>query len=512
MPTSSTRGDQPLYQQLRETLRREIADGTLPTGSRLPSSRQLARDLHVSRVTVVTAYAELEAEGIIESRAGSGTFVLPPWQSPRPAGGNGEGTLPLAEGELGLPAWQHGLAPAVHPERAALLGHVLRGPLTPDAIGFAWGAGDPRLVPLAEFRRALVDILDRDSAAALGPEAAPGYLPLRYWLAGYLRQHGLDVTSDDVLITGGTQQTISLIAETLLRPGDAVVTEAPTWPGALEAFEAVGARVIGIPVDRAGMQTEPLVAAVEREHPRLIYTVPTFQNPTGAVMSAQRRRMLCALAARHEVPVLEDDHVREVRFGQPIPPPLAAFDRRGNVIHAGGFTKSLIPALRIGYVVARGPLREALIARKRAADLFGSALMQRALASFLESGAVARHWRRVSRVSGRRHAAMLRALEHHFPPGSRWSGVSGGLVLWVRVPEGVSVAALHDSALAAGVGFARGAAFFPEPAEQPFLRLNFAAVEEAEIERGIAILGGLVHDQLGRGGLDPPSDERHAAR
>jgi DNA-binding transcriptional MocR family regulator len=260
------------------------------------------------------------------------------------------------------------------------------------------------------------------------------------------------------------------------------------------------------------MQTEPLVAAVEREHPRLIYTVPTFQNPTGAVMSAQRRRMLCALAARHEVPVLEDDHVREVRFGQPIPPPLAAFDRRGNVIHAGGFTKSLIPALRIGYVVAHGPLREALIARKRAADLFGSALMQRALASFLESGAVARHWRRVSRVSGRRHAAMLRALEHHFPPGSRWSGVSGGLVLWVRVPEGVSVAALHDSALAAGVGFARGAAFFPEPAEQPFLRLNFAAVEEAEIERGIAILGGLVHDQLGHGGLDPPSDERHAAR
>ena len=506
MLTLDTRDHQPLYQQIVETLRREIADGTLPAGTRLPSSRQLARDVRVSRITVVTAYAELEAEGLIESRAGSGAFVLPPWSPPRLG-------QPAAEtDEPDLPAWQRNLAPTVHPERAELLGHVLRGPLTSDAIGFAWGAGDPRLIPLPEFRRALVDVLDRDAGAALGPEGGAGSLPLRYWLAGYLRQNGLDVTSDDVLITGGTQQTISLIAETLLQPGDAVITEAPTWPGALEAFEASGARVIGVPVDRAGMQLDGLETVLEREQPRLIYTVPTFQNPTGAVMSVRRRRGLCELAARHGIPVLEDDHVREVRFGQPIPPPLAAFDWRGNVIHAGGFTKSLIPTLRLGYVVARGPLREALIARKRAADLFGSALMQRTLAGFLECGAVARHWRRVSRVYGRRHTAMLRALQRQFPAGSHWSGVSGGLVLWVRVPEGVSVAALHEAALAAGVGFARGAAFFPEPADQPYLRLNFAAVEEGEIERGITILGSLVHDQVRHGGLDPPPDDRHTAR
>ena len=510
MLTLYSHDDQPLYQQIMETLRREIADGTLPAGSRLPSSRQLARDLRVSRITVVTAYAELEAEGVIESRAGSGTFVLPPWEPPRPARGDGKAAL-LPE-VADLPAWQQGLASPAHPERADLLGHVLRGPLTPDVIGFSWGAGDPRLIPLTEFRRALVDVLDRDAAAALGPEGGAGYLSLRYWLAGYLRQNGLDVTSDDVLITGGTQQTISLIAETLLQPGDAVVTEAPTWPGALEAFEAVGARVIGIPVDRAGMQPDHLVNALDQERPRLIYTVPTFQNPTGAVMSAPRRRALCELAERHGIPVFEDDHVREVRFGQPIPPPLAAFDRRGNVIHAGGFTKSLIPTLRIGYVVARGPLREALIARKRTADLFGSALMQRTLAGFLESGAVARHWRRVSRAYHRRHTVMLRSLERYFPPGSRWSGVSGGLVLWVRVPEAVSVAALHEAALAAGVGFARGAAFFPEPADQPFVRLNFAAVEENDIERGIAILGGLVQDQLRHHGLDPPAGEGRAVR
>ena len=214
--------------------------------------------------------------------------------------------------------WQRDLVHPVNVEREATLGHVLRGPLTPDTIGFAWGAGDPRLIPMTEFRRALADVLDRDGPTALGPEGGAGYPPLRDWLAAYLRQNGLDATPDDILLTSGTQQTISCVAATLLQPGDRVITEVPTWPGALEVFEAAGARVIGIPLDRGGMQHDRLVDALEHEQPRLIYTVPTFQNPTGAVMSALRRRALCALAEQYGVPILEDDHVREVRFGQPI--------------------------------------------------------------------------------------------------------------------------------------------------------------------------------------------------
>jgi DNA-binding transcriptional MocR family regulator len=510
MLTLQPSSDRPLHRQITETLRREIADGNFSAGTRLPSSRQLAHDLRISRITVVTAYAELEAEGVIEARVGSGTFVLPPWAPSRPVDRAGESASSLIAADL--PPWQLDLPQTVNPARAEMLGHVLSGPLTADAIGFAWGAGDPRLIPLAEFRRALVSVLDRDGPAVFGPEGGPGYPPLRRWLVGYLRQNGLDVTPDDLLITAGTQQSISLVAETLLHPGDSVIVETPTWPGALEAFEAVGARVIGIPLDEEGMRYDRLVEALEHERPRLIYTVPTFHNPTGRVMSARRRRALCTLAERYGVPILEDDHVREVRFGQPIPPPLAAFDRRGDVIHASSFTKSMIPTLRIGYLLARGPLRELLIARKRSADLFGSALMQRTLTAFLECGSVARHWRRVSRVYQRRHAVMLRALERHFPPGSRWSGVTGGLVLWVQVPEGISVAALHAAALAAGVGFARGDAFFPEPADQPYLRLNFAAVDEAEIERGIAILGRVMHDQIRRHGLDPPTSSRRPVR
>ena len=496
MLTLHPHGDEPMYQQITDNLRQEIVAGTLAAGTRLPSSRQLARDLRVSRITVATAYAELEAEGAVEAKPGSGTYVLPHWDVPTPTGVDAEAVT--SEGDGSMPGWQRGLVYPANLEREAMLSNVLYGPLVPDMVGFSWGAGDPRLLPFAEFRRALVGVIDRDGPVALGPEGGAGYLPLRVWLTSYLRKHGLKVIPDDILITGGTQQTISLIAGTLLRPGDSVITEVPTWPGALEAFEMAGARVIGIPLDREGMRLDSLVAAIEQEQPRLIYTVPTFHNPTGVVMSARRRRSLCAVAERYGIPVLEDDHVREVRFGNPLPPPLATFDRHGNVIHAGSFTKSLIPSLRIGYVVVRGPLREAMIYRKRASDLFGSALMQRTLAAFLESGAVARHWRRISRISRRRHNVMLRSMTTHFPAEARWSGVAGGQVLWVRAPDAVSVSALHAAAFDHGVGFARGSAFFPKPADQPYLRVNFAAVDEAHIVHGITVLGRLLH-QLGSG-------------
>ena len=175
------------------------------------------------------------------------------------------------------------------------------------------------------------------------------------------------------------------------------------------------------------------------------------------------------------------------------------------MIYASSFTKSLIPALRLGYVVARGPLREWLESLKRTSDPFSSTLMQRALCRYLEQGAAQRHWKRVSRVYRRRHATMISALARHFPPGCTWSGVAGGLVVWVGVPPGVSVSALYGEALRAGASFVAGAAFFPEPDDQPFLRLNFAAVEEEWIERGIAVLGAVLHDHLGAPARAAPS-------
>jgi DNA-binding transcriptional MocR family regulator len=481
--------DRPLYRQIGAGLRDEIAAGTLAVGARVPSSRQLARDLGVSRITVDNAYAELVAEGLLEARAGAGTFVLP-ILAPTEAGAT---TLPAP-----LPPWQARLAADGPSLRDQMLRQVLRGPIVDDTISFAWGAGDPRLAPLNEFRRLLSEVLDNDGAAALGPEHSEGYPPLRAALATYLRQFGLAVAPEEVLVTSGTQQAIALVCDALLRPGDTVVVELPTWPGVLDILESHRLRIVGVPLDAEGLRADALAAVLERERPGLIYTVPTFHNPTGGVMGAPRRRAVVALAQRHGVPILEDDHVREVHFGNPIPPPLAAFDPYGTVIHSGSFTKSLLPALRLGYIVARGPLYERLVTLKRGADLFSSTLLQRALCRYLEGGQIRRHWKHVSRIYRRRHAAMLSALARHFPPGTTWTGVAGGLVLWVGVPPQLSVTALFEDAVRAGVTFVAGAAFYPVPADQPFLRLNFAAVDEAQIERGIAVLGQLIQQHIER--------------
>jgi DNA-binding transcriptional MocR family regulator len=474
----------PLYVQIRERVKQDVAAGRLKPGERLPSSRQLARDLGVSRITTANAYAELEAEGIVEARAGSGTFVLPP-RAPLPS-------ISQPPAELSPPDWQRRLeGMRVHADRNRMLREAMRIHRSADVVPFGWARGDVRLFPIAELRRTIAEAIEEDGpAASLQYAPSEGHAPLRSAIAEYLRQLGVDARVDDVVITGGAQQAIDLIARALIRPGDRVAVEEPTYPGALEAFEAAGARLVGVPLDVDGMRVDALAAHLENGL-RLVYTVPTFHNPTGAVMSAGRRRELVALAARHGVPVLEDDYLREVRFGSPIPPPIAAFDPAGNVIHVGSFSKSLLPALRLGYVVARGPLRERLALLKRIADAGSSALLQRALHRHLAGGVLQSHWRRTSRIYRRRQAAMAQALKRHFPSTAAWTSPHGGVVMWVRVP-GISISDLFERAVPAGVSFGLGSAFFTEPADQPFMRLNFAAIDEGEIERGIAILGRLI--------------------
>lgn len=482
--------DTPLYLQIREGLRREIVAGTMAPGNRLPSTRQLASDLRVSRITVANAYAELEAEGLIEAKAGSGTFVLPSWNWTLAQG------LETVRDFDGPSRWQERLRDGPSMARDQVLREALRSPATDGIVSFAGSRGDVRLFPAAEFRRTITQVLHEDGAVALDYELSEGYLPLRQALARYLWNQGICAGPKEILITAGAQQAIELVARALLEPGDRVIVESPTYPGALVTFESRRAVVIGVPLDAEGMQADALEREIERTQPRLIYTVPTFHNPTGCVMSASRRCQVVRLAHQYGVPILEDEYLREVRFGNPIPPPLAICDRYGDVIHVGSFSKSLMPSLRLGYVVARGPILERLVAFRRALDICSSALLQRALCRYLESGAMHSHWKRVSRVYRRRQAVMNAALRRHFPAGARWTTVDGGLVLWVEVPPGISVARLFHEAQQAGISFAVGEAFFPRSEDQPFMRLNFAALDEARIERGVGALGELLRRQL----------------
>ncbi len=478
----------PLYQQLRDGIRSAIDCGRLAPGQRLPSSRQLALDLNVSRITTTAAYSELEADGLIESRRGAGTYVTTPW---RPTA-----IVRAATPSDVLPAWQSELTASSRPDQDRMMTDVSRFIRDGNYMSFGGARGDVRLFPLDLLRRTIADVLHQDSAGALDYELSAGYQPLRQTLANYLRRLGIDATAEDVIVTAGAQQAIDLLTRAITRPGDSVVVESPTYPGALQAFANHGLQLIDIPLDSNGMRIDILRRVLETQSPRLIYTVPTFHNPTGTVLSAARRRELVSLAHHYSIPIIEDDYLREVHFGSPVPPPLAAFDQHGNVIHVGSFSKSILPTMRLGYVVASGPLRERLIALRSITDVCSSSLTQRVLQRFLEDGSLHTYWKRTSRIYRRRQFAMIQALEAHFPVGTSWTVANGGHFLWITLPGEVDVDAVLNDAQAEGVSFSVGSPFFARPNKQPHMRLAFAPFTETEIQHGVQRIGRLAQRYL----------------
>ncbi len=472
----------PLYRQIQDFLRSEIQSGALAPGTRLPASRALATSLAVSRLTVTDAYASLEAEGLVYSRSGSGTYVAAE-QPPVQAGQAPAVDWPLWQQELLSRAW----LPAQYE-----LDQVAASGTRPDSISFAAGLGDSTLFPVEQFRRALHEVLGRDGREALGYGDRAGYRPLRDTIAHILATHGIQARAEQLLITSGAQQGLALIARLLLRPGDVVLVESPTYAGAIDLFRSLDVRVAGIPVDDEGMRVDLAEEALGVRQPRLIYTMPTFQNPTGTCLSLARRRQLLALADRHNVPLIEDEFVGDLRYEGTAPPPLAALDPGGRVIYMGTFSKMLMPGLRVGYLLASGPVYDRLLACKRVDDLASSSLIQRALHTYITVGRYQGHLQRACQLYRRRRDAMAEALGRHLPQDAHWLTPSGGLFIWLRLPRGLSSDELVPFATAEGVAFAPGALFFGGGRPQPYLRLNFAEHPPETIEEGIRRLGRAV--------------------
>lgn len=469
----------PLYRQIEAHLRQGILSGNLPPETRLPATRRLAMDLGVNRITVETAYAELEADGLIAARVGSGTFVLPPLPS-----------LSAEVPDAPWPLWQQGLRVGHAASEKPTPDDLLAAARHSDPIAFAGGIGDPRLFPVEDFRKSLQDVLRRDGVAALEYGEPQGYAPLRGTLAHVLASQGLQVRPENLLITSGSQQALALVAQFLLQPGDVVLVESPTYAGALGLFRGLGLNVVGIPTDALGMQVEHLERLLQQHHPKLIYTIPTFHNPTGACLSAPRRRQLIGLADRYNVPILEDDFVGDLRYEGRAQPALKALDPGGRVIYVSTFSKMLMPGLRVGFLAADGPVYEGLVGLKRVVDLATSNLLQRALEAYVTVGRYQAHLRHAVRIYRKRRDAMLRAIARHLPAGVRAHPPQGGLFIWLGLPDDLSAEALLPRACEAGVSFAPGGRFFPDGAEgERYLRLNFTAQPPEAIEEGIRRLG-----------------------
>ena len=465
----------PLYQQIIIYLRQGILSGSLAPDTRLPASRQLAQNLGVNRITVENAYAELEAEGLILSKLGSGTYVLAP-----------DPLLPLSKKDKDAPwpLWQQSLLIRGNTIRTKLPKHKAARHSKP--ISFASGIGDANMFPADEFRKVLQSVMRRDGFGALDYGERNGYGRLRESITHILASQGLQTQPDDILITAGSQQALSLISQLLLNPGDVILVESPTYAGALDLFRALGFKVVGVPVDEQGMQVDGLEKLLQQHHPRLIYTIPNFHNPTGTCLNSTRRRQLLVLADRYNLPILEDDFVGDLRYEGRTQPALKALDPGGRVIYVSTFSKMLMPGLRVGFLVAEGPVYDNLVDFKRVNELATSNLIQHALEAYVTVGRYQAHLHRSCQIFRKRRDVMISAIQHYLPAGIHFDVPQGGLFIWLSLPEGLTSEELLPLAWEEGVDFAPGSPFFPEEIERsPWLRLNFVSQAPSEIEEGM---------------------------
>jgi GntR family transcriptional regulator/MocR family aminotransferase len=317
-----------------------------------------------------------------------------------------------------------------------------------------------------------------------------GHTPLRETITHILASQGLQTQSENVLITAGSQQALSLVSQLLLKPGDVILVESPTYSGALELFRALDFNVVGIPVDGQGMQVQALENLLQQHHPKLIYTIPNFHNPTGTCLSSARRRELIILADRYNVPILEDDFVGDLRYEGRTQPALKALDPGGRVIYVSTFSKILMPGLRVGFLVAEGPVYDCLVNFKRVNDLATSALVQHALQAYVTVGRYQSHLRRSCQIFRKRRDVLLSAIQRYLPADVHLDPPQGGLFIWLQLPENISSEQLLPLAWEEGVNFAPGSSFFPAGLDgKNWLRLNFVAQAPDQIDEGIKRLG-----------------------
>lgn len=374
----------------------------------------------------------------------------------------------------------------------------------PDVISFAGGLPAPESFPIPEVAEAAQRVLRDAGTRALQYGATEGYAPLREWVADQMRAAGVPADSENVLITTGSQQALDLVGRVFVDPGDELLVESPTYLAALQAWNSYGARYLTASADEEGIRTdalEPLLA----QRPKLLYSVPNFQNPTGVTLSAARRIGLVELAAAHGVPIVEDDPYRELRFeGEPLPRLISHAAGRlsgtesytGGVLYASTFSKVLAPGLRVGYVVAPAEVIAKLVQAKQATDLHTASLNQMLVYELATSGAIARNGAAVARRYAERRDAMIAAMREHVPDGVTWTHPAGGMFLWVTLPLGLDAGELLQEALEQRVAFVPGTPFHPNGGGANTLRLNFSNAAPEQIREGIARLGRALHARI----------------
>lgn len=388
--------------------------------------------------------------------------------------------------------------------KVSAIRELLKVTENPEIISFAGGLPAPEVFPVKEFEEACTRVLRENGATALQYGTTEGYAPLRELIARLTCAYGIQITPDNVMITSGSQQALDLIGKVFINPGDRILTESPTYMGALQAWAPYGADYVTVRTDDEGINTDDIEEAL-RTGPKFMYVLPNFQNPMGVCMSLERRHKLVELADRYGVPIIEDDPYGQLRFEGTHLPAVEVIDANyrvqnghytGNVIYLSTFSKTLAPGLRLAWVIAPEEVIQKLVMAKQGTDLHTSTFTQMVAYEVARNGFISLHVKFINKVYSERRDAMLDALTEHMPDGVTWTHPQGGLFLWVRLPEACNSTELFPLATKNKVAYVPGESFFPNGGGLNTMRLNFSYCTPEKINEGISRLGAMLKQEL----------------
>jgi len=369
----------------------------------------------------------------------------------------------------------------------------------PGIISFAGGAPDPNLFPKKEFAEIAKEILENQGNVALQYGVTEGYAPLRDWTKARLVSQGIITDADDVIIVSGGQQGIDLATKSLINPGDGIICEEPSFIGGLNCFRSFNAELYGVPVLSDGIDTEKLEETL-KAHPnvKLLYTISTFQNPSGITISLEKRKKILELAEKYDFLIYEDNPYGELRFSGEEVPTFKSMDKDGRVIYFGSFSKVLAPGMRLGFTSAPAPLLERMIICKQTEDVHTNVLSQMIAYEFVTRYSIDEHIAKLRAAYGKKCKLMMDCMDKYFPESVKHTCPEGGLFLFCTMPEGFDSKELMKRALDKNVAFVPGTScMIDDKATYSTFRMNYSTASEEDIEKGIKALGEVLYEFMG---------------
>jgi len=464
----------PLYLQIKEYIKNKIATGEWPINSKLPPQRTLARMFQVNRSTLTIALDELVADGLLESKLGSGTWVA-------------NNTWSLLTSPLPI-NWTSYLDKGIHLPNLHTIQEINHLEFNPKLIRLGTGELSPEIFPKTMMDAILRKLPNR--ITSLGYEEPRGLPFLRQQISIYLSSFGINVSPSSIMIVSGALQALQLICASLLPQDSTILLEKPSYLFSLKLFQSMHMNFCGIPLDEEGIEIAPISFHKKHKNVNLLYTIPCFHNPTGITMTEERRKSILAICQKEQLPIIEDDVYRELWLDTPPPMPLKSLEKEGLVLYLGSLSKSLSPGLRIGWIVGPEPVIERLADIKMQNDYGSSSLSQWAAAEWFASGLYQIHLDEVRAQLRIRREVVCNTLKAHFPDIATWQIPQGGFYIWLILKQAVSMEKLFKEALHHGLLIHPGNIY--DPLSNHHLRLSYSYASLPEMENGLRLLAMLI--------------------